>query len=104
MFVLNKLALLSDLSPYMDLKHNIINVSELWENTAQLTVNGCILVLLCNRLYSCYLSLCRFELALQQNEIMDVFHIDWLHLGDASDTFGNKADNHLKVTVNYGKL
>ena len=43
-------------------------------------------------------SICRFELALQQNEIMDVFHIDWLHLGDALDTFGNKADNHLKVT------
>lgn len=39
----------------------------------------------------------RFELALQQNEIMDVFHIDWLHLGDADDTFGSKADNHLKV-------
>ena len=28
---------------------------------------------------------------------MDVFHIDWLHLGDAHDTFGSKADNHLKV-------
>ena len=39
----------------------------------------------------------RFELALQQNEIMDVFYIDWLHLGDADDTFGSKADNHLKV-------
>ena len=28
---------------------------------------------------------------------MDVFYIDWLHLGDAGDSFGNKADNHLKV-------
>ena len=28
---------------------------------------------------------------------MDVFYIDWLHLGDADDTFGSKSDNHLKV-------
>lgn len=39
----------------------------------------------------------RFKLALQQNEIMDVFYIDWLHLGDADGNFGNKSDNHLKV-------
>jgi hypothetical protein len=46
----------------------------------------------------------RFELALQQNEIMDVFFIDWLHLGDADDTFGSKADNHLKVSVTIDTL
>lgn len=28
---------------------------------------------------------------------MDVFYIDWLHLGDADGNFGNKSDNHLKV-------
>ena len=39
----------------------------------------------------------RFELALQQNEIMDVFYIDWLDLGDDDGSYGNKADNHLKV-------
>lgn len=46
----------------------------------------------------------RFELALQQNEIMDVFHIDWLHLGDADDTFGSKADNHLKEYQSFTDL
>lgn len=46
----------------------------------------------------------RFELALQQNEIMDVFFIDWLHLGDADDTFGSKADNHLKEYQSFTDL
>jgi len=32
---------------------------------------------------------------------MDVFFIDWIHLGDANDNFGSKADNHLKV--NFSK-
>ena len=40
----------------------------------------------------------RFELALQQNEIMDVFYDDWLALADEDSTFGSKADNHLKVS------
>lgn len=40
----------------------------------------------------------RFKAALQQNEIMDVFFIDWLHLGDGDASFGSKADNHLKVS------
>ena len=39
----------------------------------------------------------RFELALQQNEIMDVFFDDWQALGDDDGSFGSKADNHLKV-------
>ncbi|XP_045159985.2 dynein axonemal intermediate chain 3-like isoform X2 [Mercenaria mercenaria] len=46
----------------------------------------------------------RFELALQQNEIMDVFFIDWLHLGNADDTFGSKADNHLKEYQSFTDL
>ncbi|XP_033738311.1 WD repeat-containing protein 63-like isoform X3 [Pecten maximus] len=46
----------------------------------------------------------RFELALQQNEIMDVFFIDWLHLGDADGSFGNKADNHLKEYQSFTDL
>ncbi|KAK3590717.1 hypothetical protein CHS0354_012290 [Potamilus streckersoni] len=46
----------------------------------------------------------RFELALQQNEIMDVFHIDWAHLGDSSDAFGSKADNHLKEYQSFTDL
>ena len=39
----------------------------------------------------------RFKLALQQNEIMDVFYDDWTNLGDDDSNFGSKADNHLKV-------
>ena len=39
----------------------------------------------------------RFELALQQNEITDVFFDDWMNLGEDDGTFGTKADNHLKV-------
>ncbi|KAL4236475.1 WD repeat-containing protein 63 [Mactra antiquata] len=46
----------------------------------------------------------RFELALQQNEIMDVFFIDWLHLGNADDAFGSKADNHLKEYQSFTDL
>ena len=42
---------------------------------------------------------CRFELALQQNEIMDVFFDDWKALADEDSTFGSKSDNHLKVFV-----
>lgn len=40
---------------------------------------------------------CRFELALQQNEIMNIFYDDWVSLSDTDSSFGNKADNHLKV-------
>lgn len=39
----------------------------------------------------------RFELALQQNEIMDVFYDDYLSLADEDSTFGSKSDNYLKV-------
>jgi len=44
------------------------------------------------------LRLCfRFELALQQNVIMDVFFNDWDVLGEDDTTFGSKSDSHLKV-------
>lgn len=39
----------------------------------------------------------RFELALQQNEIMDVFFDDYFSLADEDSTFGSKSDNYLKV-------
>ena len=39
----------------------------------------------------------RFELALQQNEILDVFYDDYLSLADDETTFGAKSDNYLKV-------
>jgi len=39
----------------------------------------------------------RFELALQQHELMDVFFDDWRALADEDSTFGSKSDNHLKV-------
>lgn len=40
---------------------------------------------------------CRLELALQQNEIVDVFYDDWAALSLDDGSFGSKADNHLKV-------
>jgi len=43
----------------------------------------------------------RFEVALQQNEIMDVFFDDWENLADEDSSFGSKADNHLKVIITY---
>ena len=43
------------------------------------------------------LILFRFELAMQQNEIMNVFFDDWMALADDDGSFGSKADNHLKV-------
>ena len=41
----------------------------------------------------------RFELALQQNEILDVFYDDYLSLADDETTFGAKSDNYLKVCI-----
>lgn len=46
----------------------------------------------------------RFELALQQNAIMDVFYDDWVNLGEADDAFGSKADNHLKEYQSFTDL
>ena len=48
-------------------------------------------------LFSLYNSCCRFELAMQQNEIVDIFFDDWMNLGDDDGTFGVKSDTHLKV-------
>ncbi|XP_041063784.1 dynein intermediate chain 3, axonemal [Carcharodon carcharias] len=46
----------------------------------------------------------RFELALQQNEIMDVFYDDWRGLTDEDSTFGGKADCHLKEYQSFTDL
>ena len=51
-------------------------------------------------LYMLYIYL-RFEVALQQNEIMDVFFDDWQNLADEDSSFGSKADNHLKVSSSF---
>ncbi|GFS17212.1 WD repeat-containing protein 63 [Elysia marginata] len=45
-----------------------------------------------------------FHQALQQNEIMNVFYVDWVHLGDGDDAFGSKADNHLKEYQSFTDL
>ena len=39
----------------------------------------------------------RFKLALQQNEILDIFYDDYFSLADDETTFGAKSDNYLKV-------
>ncbi|XP_059839705.1 dynein axonemal intermediate chain 3 isoform X2 [Hypanus sabinus] len=46
----------------------------------------------------------RFELALQQNEIMDVFYDDWKGLSEEDSTFGGKADGHLKEYQSFTDL
>ncbi|XP_071799358.1 dynein axonemal intermediate chain 3-like isoform X2 [Asterias amurensis] len=46
----------------------------------------------------------RFELALQQNEIMNVFFDDWVALADEDSTFGSKSDSHLKEYQSFTDL
>ena len=46
----------------------------------------------------------RFELASQQNIIMDVFFNDWLALGEEDSNLGNKMDNHLKEYQSFTDL
>ncbi|XP_067845904.1 dynein axonemal intermediate chain 3 [Heptranchias perlo] len=46
----------------------------------------------------------RFESALQQNEIMDVFYDDWKGLSDEESVFGGKADCHLKEYQSFTDL
>ncbi|XP_022087919.1 WD repeat-containing protein 63-like isoform X2 [Acanthaster planci] len=46
----------------------------------------------------------RFELSLQQNEIMNVFNDDWLALADEDSTFGSKSDSHLKEYQSFTDL
>ncbi|XP_059149389.1 dynein axonemal intermediate chain 3-like [Physella acuta] len=45
-----------------------------------------------------------FHVALQQNEIMNVFYNDWSNLGEDEDAFGSKADNHLKEYQSFTDL
>ncbi|XP_066297797.1 dynein axonemal intermediate chain 3-like [Branchiostoma lanceolatum] len=49
-------------------------------------------------------SIPRFELALQQNEIVDVFFDDWLALASDDATFGSKSDGHLKEYQSFTDL
>ncbi|XP_038048584.1 dynein intermediate chain 3, axonemal-like isoform X2 [Patiria miniata] len=46
----------------------------------------------------------RFELALQQNEIMNVFFDDWFALAEQDSTFGSKSDSHLKEYQSFTDL
>ncbi|XP_078264204.1 dynein axonemal intermediate chain 3 [Rhinoraja longicauda] len=46
----------------------------------------------------------RFECALQQNEIMDVFYDDWRNLSEEDSTFGGKTDGHLKEYQSFTDL
>ncbi|CAB3993991.1 WD repeat-containing 63-like, partial [Paramuricea clavata] len=46
----------------------------------------------------------RFELALQQNEIMDVFYDDYVSLAIEDSTFGSKSDNYLKEYQSFTDL
>ena len=44
---------------------------------------------------------CRFEVSLQQNEIVDVFIDDYRSLSDSDDIMGNKSDTNLKVQLSH---
>ncbi|KAL7863998.1 hypothetical protein AOLI_G00154180 [Acnodon oligacanthus] len=46
----------------------------------------------------------RFELAIQQNVIMDVFVDDWWALGEEDAMFGRKAETHLKEYQSFTDL
>lgn len=46
----------------------------------------------------------RFQLALQQNEILDVFYDDYFSLADDETTFGAKSDNYLKEYQSFTDL
>uniref|UniRef100_A0AAR2K6V8 WD repeat domain 63 n=1 Tax=Pygocentrus nattereri TaxID=42514 RepID=A0AAR2K6V8_PYGNA len=46
----------------------------------------------------------RFELAIQQNVIMDVFVDDWWALGEEDAMFGGKAETHLKEYQSFTDL
>lgn len=41
----------------------------------------------------------RVELALQQNEIMDIFYDDYVNLADDDGIVGNKTNSNLKVRL-----
>ncbi|XP_051021822.1 dynein axonemal intermediate chain 3 [Acomys russatus] len=44
------------------------------------------------------------EIALQQNEIMDIFLDDWKNLAEEESTFGDKTDTHLKEYQSFTDL
>ncbi|KAG5275640.1 hypothetical protein AALO_G00122930 [Alosa alosa] len=46
----------------------------------------------------------RFELAIQQNEIMDVFFDDWAALSEEDAAFGGKADTYMKEYQSFTDL
>uniref|UniRef100_A0A8C7NFB2 Dynein axonemal intermediate chain 3 n=1 Tax=Oncorhynchus mykiss TaxID=8022 RepID=A0A8C7NFB2_ONCMY len=46
----------------------------------------------------------RFEIAIQQNEIMDVFFDDWKALSEEDSGYGRKADPHLKEYQSFTDL
>lgn len=46
----------------------------------------------------------RFHIALQQNEIIDVFYDDWAELAGDDSALGSKADNHLKEYQSFTDL
>uniref|UniRef100_A0A8C8GX38 WD repeat domain 63 n=1 Tax=Oncorhynchus tshawytscha TaxID=74940 RepID=A0A8C8GX38_ONCTS len=46
----------------------------------------------------------RFEMAIQQNEIMDVFFDDWKALSEEDSGYGRKADPHLKEYQSFTDL
>ncbi|KAG2461605.1 WDR63 protein, partial [Polypterus senegalus] len=46
----------------------------------------------------------RFEIALQQNEIMNAFIDDWKVLGEEESSFGGKSDTHLKEYQSFTDL
>ena len=46
-----------------------------------------------------FFNIFRFEQALQQNEIMDIFFDDWKHLGENIDMAINQAINQLRVQI-----
>ena len=46
----------------------------------------------------------RFELAIQQNLILNVFYDDWNSLGEEDSNLGSKLDNHLKEYQSFTDL
>lgn len=56
-----------------------------------------IYTVMCNMQQWTFFFFGRFQLALQQNEILDVFYDDYFSLADDETTFGAKSDNYLKV-------
>ncbi|XP_023554822.1 WD repeat-containing protein 63 [Octodon degus] len=52
----------------------------------------------------CHTQLCSVEIALQQNEIMNLFIDDWKSLAEEEGTFGDKTNTHLKEYQSFTDL